>query len=166
MWLRPASWMGAGPPPTGGYIGALAAGFPRVQVEDDVLFVDHGDVATSAGTSAGLDMCLHVVRSDHGAARAARIARHMVMPPQREGDQRQYAVRAAPVAASGSLADMLDWAGENLGEHLTLDSWLGGPISARAPWTGGSVSSSASARASGCSPGASTQHGSCWRRRS
>ncbi len=102
------------------YIGALAAQFPRVQVEDDVLFVDHGDVATSAGTAAGLDMCLHVVRSDHGAARAARVARHMVMPPQREGDQRQYAVRAAPARVSGSLADLLDWAGENLGQQLTL----------------------------------------------
>lgn len=103
------------------YIDALAAQFPLVEVEDDVLFVDHGEVVTSAGTAAGLDMCLHVVRSDHGAARAARIARHMVMPPQREGDQRQYAVRAAPVgAASGSLADLLDWAGENLGEQLTL----------------------------------------------
>ncbi len=102
------------------YIGALAAQFPRVQVEDNVLYVDHGDVATSAGTAAGLDMCLHVVRSDHGAARAARVARHMVMPPQREGDQRQYAVRAAPARASGSLADLLDWAGENLGQQLTL----------------------------------------------
>jgi AraC family transcriptional activator FtrA len=102
------------------HIDALAAQFPRVQAEDDVLFVDHGDVATSAGTAAGLDLCLHVVRSDHGADRAARVARHMVMPPRREGDQRQYAVRPAPEASSGSLAELLDWAGENLGAEVTL----------------------------------------------
>lgn len=85
-----------------------------------MLFIDHGDVATSAGSAAGLDMCLHVVRSDHGAARAAVIARHMVMPPWREGDQRQYAVQPAPATTSGSLADLLDWAGEHLGQELSL----------------------------------------------
>ena len=102
------------------HIDALAAQFPRVQADDDVLFVDHGDIATSAGTAAGLDMCLHVVRSDHGADRAARIARHMVMPPRREGDQRQYAVRPSPEKPSGPLAELLDWAGENLGAEVTL----------------------------------------------
>lgn len=102
------------------HLGALAAQFPRVHAEDDVLFIDHGDVATSAGTAAGLDMCLQVVRSDHGAARAAHIARHMVMPPRREGDQRQYAVPPAPALSSGSLADLLDWAEEHLGKELSL----------------------------------------------
>jgi AraC family transcriptional activator FtrA len=102
------------------HLEKLARQFPRVQAQEDVLFVDHGDVATSAGTAAGLDMCLHVVRSDHGAARAARIARHMVMPPRREGDQRQYVVAPAPVPTSGSLAGLLDWAGERLGQDLSL----------------------------------------------
>jgi AraC family transcriptional activator FtrA len=98
----------------------LAAQHPLVVVEDDVLFVDHGDVATSAGTAAGLDLCLHLVRSDHGAAVATTVARHMVMPPRREGDQRQYAVRATPSLPPGSLAELLDWMGENLGSPLSL----------------------------------------------
>lgn len=102
------------------HVDALAAQFPRVRIESDLLFIDHGDVVTSAGTAAGLDMCLHVVRSDHGAARAARIARHMVMPPRREGGQRQYAVQPASAAASGSLAVLLDWAGENLAAELSV----------------------------------------------
>jgi AraC family transcriptional regulator, transcriptional activator FtrA len=102
------------------HLKTLADQFPQVHAQDDVLFIDNGDVATSAGTAAGLDMCLHVVRTDHGAARAARIARHMVMPPRREGDQRQYAVQPAPAATSGSLADLLDWAEQHLGQDLTL----------------------------------------------
>lgn len=102
------------------HLTEFASQFPQVEAQEDVLFIDHGDVATSAGTAAGLDMCLHVVRSDHGSARAARIARHMVMPPRREGDQRQYAIQPAPVTTSGSLADLLDWAGEHLGQELSL----------------------------------------------
>src|SRR5919108_1876472 len=65
--------------------------FPQIRVEPDRLYVDHGDVATSAGAGAGLDLCLHLVRQDHGAAHAALIARHMVLPPHREGGQAQYA---------------------------------------------------------------------------
>lgn len=102
------------------YVDKLADQYPRVVVEDDVLFVDHGDVATSAGTASGLDLLLHVVRSDHGSAVATGVARHMVMPPRREGDQRQYAVRTTPSAPLGSLADLLDWMNDNLGQPLTL----------------------------------------------
>ncbi|GAA1910491.1 helix-turn-helix domain-containing protein [Streptomyces durmitorensis] len=99
----------------------LAAAFPEVQVDPDVLFVDHGDVATSAGTGAGIDLCLHLVRADHGAAYAAQIARNMVLPPHREGSQLQYAAQPAPARADESLAPLLEWATARLDAHLTLD---------------------------------------------
>ncbi|MFJ6699975.1 GlxA family transcriptional regulator [Streptomyces sp. NPDC091272] len=99
----------------------LASAFPSVHVEEDVLFVDHGDVATSAGTGAGIDLCLHLVRSDHGAGHAARIARNMVLPPHREGSQLQYAARPAPAKADESLAPLLEWAVTHLDTRLTLD---------------------------------------------
>jgi AraC family transcriptional activator FtrA len=99
----------------------LAAEFPEVEVDPGVLFVDHGDVATSAGTGAGIDLCLHLVRSDHGAAYAAQIARNMVLPPHREGNQLQYAAQPAPVRASESLAPLLEWAASRLDTRLTLD---------------------------------------------
>ncbi|WP_327191365.1 GlxA family transcriptional regulator [Streptomyces xinghaiensis] len=100
----------------------LAASFPEVRVDPDVLFVDHGDVATSAGTGAGIDLCLHLVRSDHGAAYAAQIARNMVLPPHREGSQLQYAAQPAPARADESLAPLLEWAASRLGTRLTLGS--------------------------------------------
>ncbi len=95
----------------------LAREFPRVRVEPDVLYVDHGDVATSAGAGAGIDLCLHLVRKDHGAAHAALVARHMVMPPHREGGQVQYAPPAAPTDA---LDGLLEWAGARLGTALSV----------------------------------------------
>lgn len=98
----------------------LQARFPAVQVDPDVLYVDHGDVATSAGSGTGIDLCLHLVRNDHGAAYAARIARRMVMPPHREGGQVQY--RAEPGAPPPeSLALLLDWAIERLAEPIMVD---------------------------------------------
>ncbi|GAA4721678.1 GlxA family transcriptional regulator [Phytohabitans rumicis] len=99
----------------------LAAAFPEVRVDPDVLFVDHGDVATSAGTGAGIDLCLHLVRSDHGAAYAAQVARRMVLPPHREGSQLQYAAHPAPARADESLAPLLEWATSHLDTPLTLD---------------------------------------------
>ncbi|MEV0280752.1 helix-turn-helix domain-containing protein [Streptomyces sp. NPDC050610] len=99
----------------------LAAAFPEVRVDQDVLFVDHGDVATSAGTGAGIDLCLHLVRSDHGAAYAAQIARNMVLPPHREGSQLQYAAQPVPAKADESLAPVLEWAASRLDARLTLD---------------------------------------------
>ncbi|MFS7872291.1 helix-turn-helix domain-containing protein [Streptomyces asiaticus] len=98
----------------------LAAAFPEVRVDTNVLFVDHGDVATSAGTGAGIDLCLHLVRTDHGAAHAARIARSMVLPPHREGSQLQYATPSVPAKADASLAPVLEWATARLGTRLTL----------------------------------------------
>jgi AraC family transcriptional activator FtrA len=99
----------------------LATRFPEIEVEPDTLYIDLGDVATSAGTAAGIDLCLHLVRADHGAAYAAHVARHMVMPPHREGGQLQYAAPGAPGRLPGSLAPILDWAAERLHEPLTVD---------------------------------------------
>jgi len=99
----------------------LAARFPAVLVDPDVLYVDHGDVATSAGAGAGIDLCLHLVRADQGAGYAAHVARNMVMPPHREGGQLQYSAPPRPAQIVGSLAALLQWATERLAEPLTVD---------------------------------------------
>ncbi|MFE3455192.1 helix-turn-helix domain-containing protein [Nonomuraea sp. NPDC059194] len=102
--------------------GELAARFPDVRVEPDTLYIDLGDIATSAGTAAGLDLCLHLARADHGAAYAAHIARHMVMPPHREGGQLQYTTTAAAAdRPPPSLAPVLEWAAERLHAPLAVD---------------------------------------------
>lgn len=98
----------------------LAARFPDLEVVPDVLYIDHGDVATSAGTAAGIDLCLHIIRADYGAAYAAEVARHMVMPPRREGGQAQYARPAPRRPASTGLAPVLDWASQHLDQPLTV----------------------------------------------
>jgi AraC family transcriptional activator FtrA len=72
------------------YTAALAERFPAVEVDPGVLYVVDGPVATSAGTAAGLDLCLELVRHDHGTAVAAEVARRLVVPPHREGGQAQY----------------------------------------------------------------------------
>lgn len=99
----------------------LADSFPQVEVDGDVLYVDHGDVATSAGTGAGIDLCLHLVRRDHGAAHAGQIARSMVLPPHREGSQLQFAIQPASPATDESLAPLLQWAVARIDEDLTLE---------------------------------------------
>ncbi|WUI02940.1 DJ-1/PfpI family protein [Spirillospora sp. NBC_00431] len=100
----------------------LAQRFPHVRVEPDVLYVDHGDVATSAGAGAGIDLCMHLLRNDQGARYAAHVARTMVMPPHREGGQLQYSAPPHPAQIDGTLAPLLEWATERLGEPLTVES--------------------------------------------
>src|ERR671921_1137803 len=103
------------------YAKTLAERFPAVEVNPNVLYVDQGRILTSAGTAAGIDLCLHMVRLDYGAEVANAFARRMVVPPHRDGEQAQY-VRI-PVAEShgeGPLMDTLAWAGANLGEPLTV----------------------------------------------
>ncbi|GAA1530362.1 GlxA family transcriptional regulator [Kribbella lupini] len=99
---------------------SLAQRFPRVEVDPNVLFVDHGDVLTSAGAATGLDLCIHMVRNDFGSAVAADVARHVVVPPQRTGDQAQFIVHHEPTADSGSLEPTMRWLQGRLGEPLTL----------------------------------------------
>ncbi|GEL94026.1 GlxA family transcriptional regulator [Cellulomonas composti] len=98
----------------------LAATFPRVLVDPDVLFVDEGDVITSAGVASGIDVCLHLLRTDHGAAVANEVARAIVAPPHRDGGQAQYIARAVPEPAATSLATTRQWAMDRLGEPLVV----------------------------------------------
>jgi transcriptional regulator GlxA family with amidase domain len=93
------------------YAGELARRYPRVEVDPGVLYVDQGQVITSAGTAAGIDACLHVVRLEHGAAVANQVARRMVVAPHRDGGQAQFV--PVPVDSAGTEADLgvlHDWA--------------------------------------------------------
>jgi transcriptional regulator GlxA family with amidase domain len=104
------------------YTDRLAREFPDIEVDPDVLYVDEGQILTSAGTAAGIDLCLHVVRLDHGVEIANAIARRMVVPPHRDGGQAQFVV--APVEADDGndpLAVTLDWALEHLDQPLTVE---------------------------------------------
>ncbi|MEP6797823.1 MAG: helix-turn-helix domain-containing protein [Lapillicoccus sp.] len=94
----------------------LAAAFPQVRVNRDVLFVDDGDIITSAGTAAGIDACLHLVRRELGAQVATTIARRMVVPPQRDGGQRQFVEQPIPACSTDSLEPVMTWMLENLGD--------------------------------------------------
>lgn len=102
------------------YTDELERAYPAVHVDRDVLYVDQGDILTSAGVCCGIDLCLHIVRRDLGAATANRIARGIVAAPHREGGQAQFV--PAPVADAGdtALAGTRAWAAERLGEPLTV----------------------------------------------
>ncbi|GAA0449966.1 AraC family transcriptional activator FtrA [Actinoplanes campanulatus] len=103
------------------YADALRERHPAVEVDADVLYIDHGDVLTSAGSAAGLDLCLHVVRLDHGPSIANAVARRLVVQPHRDGGQAQFV--EAPVAADpedARVARSMDWALGNLAEPITV----------------------------------------------
>lgn len=102
------------------YTAALADRFPEVEVDPDVLYVVDGKVATSAGTAAGLDLCLELVRHDHGTGVAAEVARRLIVPPHRQGGQAQYVSTPLPDVQGSALAPLLDWARLRLDQALTL----------------------------------------------
>ena len=102
------------------YAERLARAHPAVRVDPDVLYVDDGDVLTSAGSAAGIDLCLHIVRQDFGADVANRVARRLVVPPHRDGGQAQYVVAPVPVDGRASLAGVMDWARARLDQRLTV----------------------------------------------
>ncbi|MHC9291912.1 GlxA family transcriptional regulator [Mycobacterium sp. LTG2003] len=102
------------------YAAELARRYPFVEVDASVLFIDNGAVLTSAGASAGLDLCLHMVRRDLGATVAADTARRIVMPPQRDGGQAQFIAHTDPQSPD-TLQPVLDWMQANLHRPLTLD---------------------------------------------
>lgn len=102
----------------------LARRYPLIQVDASVLWVDHGDVVTSAGTAAAIDCCLNLVRQDHGAAVAARLARRLVMAPHRSGSQAQFIEHPLPVAQS-ALEEVILWMRGNLERPLRLDELAG-----------------------------------------
>jgi len=103
------------------YAGLLRRRYPLVEVDPDVLYIDGRDVLTSAGSAAGLDACLHLVRQDYGAAIANAVARRLVIQPHRDGGQAQFIERPLP-AASGDdrIAQSMTWALEHLAEPITV----------------------------------------------
>lgn len=102
------------------YADELQRRHPSARVDPQVLFVDTGQIITSAGTAAGVDACLHLVRRELGATAANRIARRMVVPPQRDGGQQQYVPTPVPVCSSEGFAELLDWAREHLDQPHTV----------------------------------------------
>ena len=100
----------------------LAQRYPTAIVDRNVLFVDDGDLVTSAGTAAGIDACLHLVRRELGSAVTNIIARRMVVPPQRDGGQRQYIEQPIPARCSEGFAPQLDWILSNLDKPHTVAS--------------------------------------------
>ncbi len=100
---------------------ALAARHPRVEVDPDVLYVDNGSVLTSAGKAAALDLCLHLVRLDHGASIANAVARRLVVPPHRAGGQAQFVTTPVPAQDDHPLAALFPWIIERLDQPLTVE---------------------------------------------
>jgi len=94
--------------------------YPKVTLDEDVLYVDEGSVLTSAGLAAGVDLCLHVIRADHGTEAANRVARYCVVPPGRDGGQSQFIDTPVPADGEGTTAATRSWALERLGEPLDL----------------------------------------------
>jgi transcriptional regulator GlxA family with amidase domain len=104
------------------YAAELAKRHPTAAVDADVLFVDDGNLITSAGTAAGIDACLHLVRREWGSAVATRIARRMVVPPQRDGGQRQYVDVPVPKCTADSLQPVLHYLSQHLDEEHTVSA--------------------------------------------
>jgi AraC family transcriptional activator FtrA len=104
------------------YFDRLAARFPAIGIEQDALYVEDGRIVTSAGSAAGLDMLLHLVRSDFGAAIANQVAQRLVIPAHRDGDQAQLVARPLPQAGTDSIAQTMDWIRENLRAGHSLAS--------------------------------------------
>ncbi|WP_306362990.1 GlxA family transcriptional regulator [Nocardia sp. CC227C] len=100
---------------------AFRRAYPRVKIDEDVLFVDNGDVLTAAGVAAGLDLCLHLLRRDHGATLANRVARRLVVPPWRDGGQAQFIERPVPQPDAASTAPTRAWLLDRLADPVTLD---------------------------------------------
>jgi transcriptional regulator GlxA family with amidase domain len=105
------------------HVDELAERYPSVIVDPDVLYVQDGRLVTSAGTAAGIDACLHVVRSEHGAKVANAIARRMVVPPHRDGGQRQYVETPVPdVCSDDTVGPLLEWVVAHLDQPHTVES--------------------------------------------
>ncbi|MGN9846950.1 GlxA family transcriptional regulator [Nonomuraea sp. H19] len=102
--------------------GDLAARYPEVTVMPDALYVDEGGIVTGAGSASGIDMCLHLIRREHGAAVANAIARQVVVAPHREGGQAQYIPAPVPAGSDDErLGSLLDWVRTNLDKPLSVD---------------------------------------------
>lgn len=104
------------------YTTRLQEMFPAACVVPEVLYVDAGQIVTSAGTAAGLDASLHIWRQEYGASVASMIARRMVVPPHRDGGQAQFIARAVPACDADTLGPLLSWVLEHLGEDHSVES--------------------------------------------
>jgi AraC family transcriptional activator FtrA len=102
------------------YAAALRAAHPAIEVDESVLYVDDGALLTSAGSAAGLDLCLHVVRRDHGASVANAVARRLVLAPHREGGQAQFIERPVAAPQDDRLRQAMDWALRHLDRRITV----------------------------------------------
>ena len=103
----------------------LTRRWPAVRVEPNVLYIDDGQILTSAGSAAGLDLCLHIVCNDHGAKIANTLARRLVIPPHRDGGQAQYIEQPLPAGGAHGLGSSLDWAKAHLELPLTVEELAG-----------------------------------------
>jgi transcriptional regulator GlxA family with amidase domain len=104
------------------YAEQMQQRYPTAKLEPNALFVDDGTIITSAGTAAGIDACLHLVRRELGTAIATKIARRMVVPPQRDGGQQQFVELPIPVCMTDSLTPVLTWVVEHLDQQHTASS--------------------------------------------
>jgi transcriptional regulator GlxA family with amidase domain len=102
------------------YADRLARTYPQVRVDPAVLYVDEGDILTSAGQAAGIDLCLHMVRADHGAAVANALARRLVVAPHRPGGQAQFTDNPVPADGGQGLGELLAWALDHLDQPLSV----------------------------------------------
>ncbi|MEU4689264.1 helix-turn-helix domain-containing protein [Actinoplanes sp. NPDC023714] len=103
------------------HTAALAARYPAVHVDPDVLYVDNGTVLASAGKAAAIDLCLHLIRRDHGSTVANAVARRLVVPPHRAGGQAQFVATPVPDREDHPLVALLPWAMERLDQPLTVE---------------------------------------------
>jgi AraC family transcriptional activator FtrA len=107
------------------YVAALRSLYPKIQVDPDVLYIDGGMILTSAGSAAGIDLCLHIVRRDFGAEIANQVARRLVVPPHRDGGQAQFIDAPLPQSPRGDLAPLLRWLEANLRRELSVELLAG-----------------------------------------
>ncbi len=102
------------------YVQKLGSAFPAIRLQPDVLYVDEGDILTSAGSAAGIDLCLHIIRKDFGTLTANKVARRLVVSPHREGGQAQFIEKPVDGQASPWLSPLLDWSQERLHNGITV----------------------------------------------
>lgn len=103
------------------YAAELACRHPDVEVDPSALYVDTGQILTSAGVTSSIDLCIHIVRTDHGDPIASATARHLVMSPHRLGGQAQFVQRVTLLAGSGDLGDILRWLEDNVEKPISLN---------------------------------------------
>jgi len=118
------------------FAGDFARRYPAVRVDADVLYIDEGNILTSAGTAAAIDCCLYMLRQRYGAQAANRVARRLVVPPHRQGGQAQFIEQPLPATAHDSrLADLIDWVRANLHLPHSLDSLAAKSLMSRRTFT-------------------------------